>query len=81
LAAAAVAPGPGACGTGQPARAGAGGEQQPVVADAGPVSQWLDGAASPLARVLEKLAPGEQEAFLKAMSLLETELRGGDALA
>jgi DNA-binding MarR family transcriptional regulator len=43
------------------------------------ISQWLDGAASPLARVLEKLAPGEQEAFLKAMNLLETELHGDDA--
>jgi DNA-binding MarR family transcriptional regulator len=40
------------------------------------ISQWLDGAASPLARVLDKLAPGEQEAFLKAMDLLETELHG-----
>ena len=42
------------------------------------ISQWLDGAASPLARVLDKLAPGEQEAFLKAMDLLETELHGKD---
>jgi DNA-binding MarR family transcriptional regulator len=38
-------------------------------------SQWLDGAAGPLARVLDKLSPGEQQAFLKAMDLLETELR------
>jgi DNA-binding MarR family transcriptional regulator len=38
------------------------------------IGQWLDGAASPLARVLDKLAPSEQEAFLKAMDLLEAEL-------
>jgi DNA-binding MarR family transcriptional regulator len=38
------------------------------------IGEWLDGAASPLARVLDKLAPSEQEAFLKAMDLLETEL-------
>src|SRR5215470_7469492 len=38
------------------------------------IGQWLDGAARPLARVLDKLTPGEQEAFLKAMDLLETEL-------
>jgi DNA-binding MarR family transcriptional regulator len=43
------------------------------------VGQWLDGAAGPLARVLDKLAPGEQAAFLKAMDLLETELRGQDS--
>jgi DNA-binding MarR family transcriptional regulator len=42
------------------------------------VGEWLDGAAIPLARVLDKLAPSEQEAFLKAMDLLETELRGQD---
>jgi DNA-binding MarR family transcriptional regulator len=42
------------------------------------VSEWLDGAAGPLARVLEKLTPSEQEAFLKAMSLLEAELHGHD---
>jgi DNA-binding MarR family transcriptional regulator len=40
------------------------------------VSQWLDGAAGPLARVLDKLSPSEQQAFLKAMDLLESELRG-----
>jgi len=39
------------------------------------VHEWLDGAAGPLARVLDKLAPSEQAAFLKAMDLLETELR------
>jgi DNA-binding MarR family transcriptional regulator len=42
------------------------------------IGAWLDGAARPLARVLDKLTPGEQEAFLKAMDLLETELRGQD---
>jgi len=47
-------------------------------AQAALVGQWLDGAATPLARVLDKLAPSEQEAFLKAMDLLETELRGQD---
>jgi DNA-binding MarR family transcriptional regulator len=40
------------------------------------VSQWLDGAAGPLARVLDKLSPCEQQAFVKAMDLLESELRG-----
>jgi DNA-binding MarR family transcriptional regulator len=39
------------------------------------IGEWLDGAAKPLARVLDKLDPSEQEAFLKAMDLLETELR------
>jgi DNA-binding MarR family transcriptional regulator len=39
------------------------------------IAQWLDGAASPIARVLDKLDAAEQEAFLKAMSLLESELR------
>jgi DNA-binding MarR family transcriptional regulator len=39
------------------------------------IGQWLDGAAKPLARVLDKLTSTEQEAFLKAMSLLESELR------
>ena len=43
------------------------------------IGQWLDGAATPLARVLDKLSPGEQQAFLKAMDLLETELQGNDA--
>ena len=42
------------------------------------ISRWLDGAARPLARVLDKLTPGEQEAFLKAMDLLETELHRQD---
>jgi DNA-binding MarR family transcriptional regulator len=42
------------------------------------IGEWLDGAASPLARVLDKLTPAEQETFLKAMELLETELRGQD---
>jgi DNA-binding MarR family transcriptional regulator len=43
------------------------------------IGQWLDGAASPLARVLDQLSPDEQEAFLKAMSLLETELHAQEA--
>jgi DNA-binding MarR family transcriptional regulator len=42
------------------------------------VGQWLDGAAKPLARVLDQLTPGEQEAFLKAMDLLEAELHRQD---
>jgi DNA-binding MarR family transcriptional regulator len=42
------------------------------------IDNWLDGAAQPLARVLEKLTPGEQKAFLKAMDLLETELHQQD---
>jgi DNA-binding MarR family transcriptional regulator len=42
------------------------------------IGEWLDGAARPLARVLDKLTTGEQETFLKAMELLETELRGQD---
>ena len=43
------------------------------------VEQWLDGAASPLARVLDKLAPSERAAFLKAMNMLEEELSADDA--
>jgi hypothetical protein len=43
------------------------------------IGHWLDGAATPLARVLDKLTPVEQETFLKAMDLLETELRREDA--
>jgi len=43
------------------------------------IGRWLDGAASPLARVLDQLNPAEQQAFLKAMSLLETELHRLDA--
>jgi len=42
------------------------------------VGHWLDGAATPLARVLDKLTPREQKAFLKAMDLLETELHQQD---
>jgi hypothetical protein len=41
--------------------------------------RWQDRAAQPLARALDKLTPAEQEAFLKAMDLLETELRQQDA--
>jgi DNA-binding MarR family transcriptional regulator len=44
------------------------------------IGEWLDGAASPIARVLDKLAPSEQEAFLKAMDLLEAELHSQDRL-
>ena len=43
-------------------------------AQAALVGEWLDGAAKPLARVLDKLSPAEQQAFLKAMDLLEAEL-------
>jgi DNA-binding MarR family transcriptional regulator len=52
---------------------------QVVPAQAAVIGEWLDGAAMPLARVLDKLSPSEQEAFLKAMDLLETELRAQDA--
>jgi DNA-binding MarR family transcriptional regulator len=37
------------------------------------VQEWLDGAAAPLARVLDRLAPDESAAFLKAMDMLEAE--------
>jgi DNA-binding MarR family transcriptional regulator len=43
------------------------------------IEDWLDGAAAPLARVLDQLAPGEQETFLKAMDMLEAELRSKDS--
>jgi DNA-binding MarR family transcriptional regulator len=49
---------------------------QVIPAQAALIGEWLDGAARPLARVLDKLSPSEQEAFLKAMDLLETELKG-----
>jgi DNA-binding MarR family transcriptional regulator len=49
-----------------------------IPAQAALVQEWLDGAARPLARVLDKLSPSEQEAFLKAMDLLETELHAQD---
>lgn len=42
------------------------------------IGHWLDGAAQPLARVLDQLTPAEQETFLKAMNLLETELNQPD---
>jgi DNA-binding MarR family transcriptional regulator len=48
---------------------------QVVPAQAALISQWLDGAAKPIARVLDQLSPTEQEAFLKAMDLLDTELQ------
>jgi DNA-binding MarR family transcriptional regulator len=43
------------------------------------VVRWLDGAAAPLARVLDRLAPSERTAFLKAMDLLEAEFRAAGA--
>lgn len=43
------------------------------------IGHWLDGAAKPLACVLDKLTLSEQEAFLKAVDLLETELHQHDA--
>jgi DNA-binding MarR family transcriptional regulator len=49
-----------------------------TTAQAALIGEWLDGAARPIARVLDKLSPSEQEAFLKAMDLLETELRRQD---
>ena len=42
------------------------------------MEEWLDGAAAPLARVLDKLADDERAAFLKAMDMLEAEFRDGD---
>ncbi len=47
---------------------------QVIPARAALIGEWLDGAAKPLARVLDKLSPSEQETFLKAMDLLEDEL-------
>jgi DNA-binding MarR family transcriptional regulator len=52
---------------------------QVIPARATLIGEWLDGAAKPLARVLDKLSPSEQDAFLKAMDLLETELDSQDA--
>lgn len=43
------------------------------------VQAWLDGAAQPLVRVLDRLEPQEQAAFLKAMDMLEAELNSGEA--
>ena len=51
---------------------------QVIPAQAALIGEWLDGAARPLARVLDKLSPSEQAAFLKAMDLLETELHSQD---
>jgi len=42
------------------------------------VEEWLDGAAAPLARVLDKLDADERRAFLKAMDMLEAEFRTED---
>jgi DNA-binding MarR family transcriptional regulator len=47
---------------------------QVIPARAALIGEWLDGAAKPLARVLDRLSPSEQQTFLKAMDLLETEL-------
>jgi DNA-binding MarR family transcriptional regulator len=38
------------------------------------VEQWLLSAAQPLSRVLDRLAPEERAAVLKAMDMLEAEL-------
>jgi DNA-binding MarR family transcriptional regulator len=43
------------------------------------VERWLDGAAAPLARVLDQLSQDERKAFLKAMDLLDAELGTHDA--
>jgi DNA-binding MarR family transcriptional regulator len=43
------------------------------------VEQWLDGAAAPLARVLDQLSKDERKAFLRAMDLLDRELGPHDA--
>jgi DNA-binding MarR family transcriptional regulator len=51
---------------------------QVIPAQAPLIGEWLDGAAKPLARVLDQLSPTEQQAFLKAMDLLETELHTQD---
>jgi DNA-binding MarR family transcriptional regulator len=50
-----------------------------IPARAALIGEWLDGAARPIARVLDKLAPSEREAFIKAMDLLEAELHDQDA--
>jgi len=55
---------------------------QPAAADEGAGSRplWFSppGDEENRRRVLDKLTPTEQEAFLKAMDLLETELRQQD---
>jgi DNA-binding MarR family transcriptional regulator len=51
---------------------------QVIPAQAALIGEWLDGAARPLARVLDQLSPSEQDAFLKAMNLLEAELHPQD---
>ncbi len=53
-----------------------------IAPDAMPVVQeWLDGAAAPLARVLDKLGCDERAAFIKAMDMLEAEFRACDGEA
>jgi len=49
-------------------------------AQAALIGHWLDGAAKPLARVLDQLTASEQAAFIRAMDLLETELQRQDAI-
>ena len=39
------------------------------------VDTWLDGASAPIVRALEQLDDAERAAFVKAMTLLESELR------
>src|SRR5258708_6848981 len=51
---------------------------QVVPAQAALIGKWLAGAANPLPRVLDKRAPAEQAAFLKATDMLETDLRTED---
>lgn len=43
------------------------------------IQEWLDGAAEPLARVMQRLQPHERDAFVKAMDMLEEELRVGQS--
>jgi DNA-binding MarR family transcriptional regulator len=45
------------------------------------VQEWLDGVAAPLARVLDRLAADEREAFLKAMDRLDEEFQSGGGSA
>src|ERR1700679_2889328 len=48
---------------------------QIIPAQATLIGQWLDGAANAIPRLLDQLSPTEQQAFLKAMDLLDTELQ------
>ena len=40
---------------------------------------WLDGASAPMARALDKLSPAERVVLLKAMALLDGELRSTES--